>query len=155
MVLMPQAVGRLLRPLERLHQEWVAERIGRLTGALARFRETPQALVLCFAGAIVVQAIIVAFYAAVARGLGIPIGLAHMAILVPLASLMQMLPVSINGFGVREATFSFFFARLNLPLESALALSLIGTGLIMLLSVTGAATYLGRRERTAIPSSTG
>ncbi len=42
-----------------------------------------------------------------------PFPLAHLAMLVPLSSLMQMLPVSVNGFGVREATFSFYFAQLR------------------------------------------
>ena len=54
----------LLRPLKALHQEWVTERISRLTTALGKFRAAPGALVRCFAGAIAVQATIVAFYVA-------------------------------------------------------------------------------------------
>ena len=146
LVTAPQLVGRLLRPLEALHQEWVSERIGRLTAALARFREAPVVLVSCFAGAIVVQAALLGFYAAIARALAIPIPLSHLAVLVPVSFIVQMLPVSVNGFGVREATFSFYFARLHLPLESALALSFIGAALIMLFSTSGAVAYLGRRR---------
>ncbi len=37
-----------------------------------------------------------------------------------------MLPVSVNGLGLREATFSFYFTRLGLPIESAVLLSLMG-----------------------------
>jgi len=59
---------------------------------------------------------------------------------------VQMLPVSVNGFGVREATFSFYFTRVGLPIESALLVSLVGTALIMLFSLTGAAVYVGRRR---------
>ena len=68
------------------------------------------------------------------------------AILVPLSFIVQMLPVSVNGFGVREATFGLYFARLGLPLESALALSFIGAALIMLFSVSGAVVNLTRRR---------
>jgi hypothetical protein len=46
-----------------------------------------------------------------------------------------MLPLTINGFGVREAVFAFF-ARLHLGLSPALALSLGSTGLIMLFSLS-------------------
>ena len=56
-VLLPHGVGKLLSPLRAIHQEWVEERIQKLTSALARFRERPQALVACFAGAIVVQSL--------------------------------------------------------------------------------------------------
>ena len=62
--------------------------------------------------------------------------------LVPLSFVVQMAPVSVNGFGVREATFGVYFTRLGLPLESALAVSLIGAVLIMVFSLTGAVAYL-------------
>ena len=64
----------------------------------------------------------------------------------PLSFIVQMLPVSVNGFGVREATFGFYFTRFGLPLESALALSFIGAALIMLFSVSGAVVNLTRRR---------
>ena len=146
LLLVPQTVALLLRPLRRIHQEWVGEQIERMTMALGKFRAAPGALARCFLGAIVVQATIVAFYAAVARALAIPIPLAHLAMLVPLSFLVQMLPVSVNGFGVREATFSVYFARLHLPLESAIALSFIGAVAIMLFSTSGAVVYLVRRS---------
>ena len=145
-VMMPHGVGALLRPLRALHQEWVEERITRLTAALARFRDAPQALGMCFAGAILVQGILVVFYAAIARSLHIQIPIAHLAIVVPISFVVQMAPVSVNGFGVREATFSFYFTRLGLPLESALALSFTGAVLVMLFSTSGAVAYLTRRK---------
>ena len=144
-LLAPAGVGHLLQPLRVFHPEWVGERISRITDALGRLRDRPSALAGCFAGAVVVQGILVLYYAAVARALAIPIPLAHMAVLVPLSFVVQMLPVSLNGFGVREATFSFYFGRLGLPIESAMALSLLATGLIMLLSLLGAGVYVGRR----------
>lgn len=141
-LLLPHGVGRLLAPLKFLHQEWVEERIARLVLALARFRDAPAAIGLGFLGAIAVQGILVAFYAAIARAIHVPIPVAHLAILVPLSFIVQMAPVSVNGFGVREATFSFYFAQLGLPLESALALSFLGAALVMLFSLSGAAVYL-------------
>jgi hypothetical protein len=56
-----------------------------------------------------------------------------------------MVPVSVNGFGVREATFGLYFTRLGLPLESAVMVSLMGAGLVMVFSLTGAAAYVARR----------
>jgi uncharacterized protein (TIRG00374 family) len=146
-VLLPHGLGRLLRPLRAIHQEWVEERIERLTSALARFRDAPRALGACFAGAIVVQAIIVGFYWAIAHALSLHVPLAHLAIVVPMSLVVQMLPMSVNGFGVREATFGFYFTQLGQPLESALALSFIGAALIMLFSTSGVPFLLRRRER--------
>jgi glycosyltransferase 2 family protein len=63
---------------------------------------------------------------------------------VPMSFLVQMLPISVNGFGLREATFSFYFTRLGLPIEAALVVSLVGAGLVMLFSLSGAAVYVTR-----------
>ncbi len=150
-LMMPGSVGRILTPLKALHQEWVEERINRLVTALARFREVPTALALGFAGGVVVQAILVGFYAAIARAIHVPLPMAHLAVLVPLSFVVQMAPVSVNGFGVREATFSFYFAQLGLPLESALALSFLGAALMMIFSLSGAAVYLTRSH--GVPAS--
>ena len=126
---MPDAVAKLLQPLRVFHQEWVDQRIEKLTYALTRFKETPTALALCFIGAVAVQAILVLFYVAVANSMHIPIGFAELAVIVPISFIVQMVPVSLNGFGVREATFGFYFTRLGLPLESALLVSFVGAAL--------------------------
>ncbi len=146
MVLAPAGVGRLLQPLTVFHPEWVGGRITRITDALARFRERPWSLASAFGGAVLVQALLVLFYAAVARSLNVPISIWHMAVIVPVSFVVQMVPVSVNGFGVREATFSFYFSRLGLPIESAMAVSLGSTALVMLFSLSGAAVYVARRH---------
>jgi uncharacterized protein (TIRG00374 family) len=148
-LLLPHGVGRVLRPLRAIHQEWVEARIERLVEALARFRDSPRAIVSCFLGAILVQAVLVGFYAAVARAIGVPISMSHLAILIPISFVFQMVPISVNGFGVREWVYGEYFTRLGLPLESALALSFIGAALVMLFSTSGAVVYLSRRQRMA------
>jgi glycosyltransferase 2 family protein len=145
-VIAPAGVGRLLQPLTVFHPEWVGGRITRITDALARFRERPASLFNAFGGAVVVQVFLVLFYAAVARSLNIPVSIWHLAVIVPVSFVVQMVPVSVNGFGVREATFSFYFSRLGLPLASAMALSLGSTALVMLFSLSGAAVYVARRH---------
>ena len=140
----PGHVGWLLRPLMVLHPEWVGGRIGSLTATLQRFRGHIGAVVTCFAGAVFVQLMTVGFGWAVAHALGIPIGPFDLAVVVPLAGVVQMIPVSVNGFGVREAMYSLYFTRIGLPIESAILLSLTSTALVMLYSLTGAAVYVGR-----------
>jgi hypothetical protein len=140
----PAWVARLLAPLRRLHQEWVTERIARMTRTLERFGRVPRVLAVCFLGAVVVQLVLVGFYAAIARSMNIPVPLWHLAVIIPVSFIVQMAPVSVNGLGVREATFTFYFSRLSLPPESALAVSFVGAALIMLFSLSGAAAYWQR-----------
>jgi uncharacterized membrane protein YbhN (UPF0104 family) len=143
-LLMPETATRILQPLRVFHAEWVDERINKLTYALTRFKESPTALAICFVGAVAVQGLLVLFYVAVARSMHIPIGFAELAVIVPVSFIVQMIPLSVNGFGVREATFGFYFTRLGLPLESALLVSFVGAALIMLFSLSGGVAYLRR-----------
>ena len=145
-LLKPHAFARLLQPLRNFHPAWVDERLARLTAALSRFGKQPSALATCFCGAVLVQTVLVGFYLAVAQSMRIPIGFAELAVIVPISFIVQMVPLSMNGFGLREATFGFYFTRLGLPLESALLVSFMGAALIMLFSLSGAAAYMTRRS---------
>ena len=145
-LLAPGAVAWLLKPLRVFHREWVEQRVAKITGALGRFGETPTSVTACFAGAVVVQTLLVLFFLAVAWSMRIPISPWDMAVIVPATFLVQMLPVSINGFGVREATFAVYFGRIGLPVESALAVSFVGAGLIILFSLIGVPVHLARRS---------
>ena len=146
-LLAPDGVGRLLQPLTVFHPEWVGERINTVTSVLARFRERPGALAECFAGALFVQGSIVVFYFIVSSALHLNVSMWDLAVIVPLSFVVQLLPVSVNGFGVREATFTFYFARIGQPIESALLLSLVAQALVMLISLFGAAVYVARGRR--------
>ncbi|MEI6668260.1 MAG: lysylphosphatidylglycerol synthase transmembrane domain-containing protein [Acidobacteriota bacterium] len=143
-VFLPGVVALVLKPLRAIHQEWVGERISRLMGTLERFRSQPGSLVWCFGGALLVQAVLVAFYYAVARSMGIEVPIADLAVIVPVSFVVQMLPLSLNGLGVREATFRIYFAQIGLSAASALAMSLMGAALVMLFSLSGAVAYLMR-----------
>jgi glycosyltransferase 2 family protein len=143
-VLTPVGFGRLLQPLTVFHPEWVGDRIEKLTAALSRFRARPSALAGCFGGAVFVQLCIVAFYFTVTYALHLNVTFWDLAVIVPVSFIVQMLPVSLNGFGVREATFAFYFTKQGLPLESALLVSLAATAMVMVFSLSGAAVWFAR-----------
>jgi hypothetical protein len=76
--------------------------------------------------------------------MGISVSWWHLAVIVPVSFIVQMAPVSVNGFGIREAVFSFYFSRLGLSIESAMAVSFTGAVLIMVFSLSGAVAYVAR-----------
>jgi uncharacterized protein (TIRG00374 family) len=141
----PDAIHMVLRPTRLTRHDAIHTRVERLVELVRGFRAEPTALIACFAGAILAQGVLVAFYLAIAYSLAIPISAMHLAVVVPLSFVVQLLPVSVNGFGVREATFTYYFGALNLPVESALVLSLLGAGLVLVFSLSGGLLYLARR----------
>jgi uncharacterized membrane protein YbhN (UPF0104 family) len=141
----PEFVSYGLAPARALNKPWVTERAQRLEDAVLRFGKAPGALVGAFGAAIVVQITIVAFYLLTAQGLSVPLPTLLGAVLIPVSLAVQMAPISINGFGVREAVFALFFRRFGLPADAAVALSLVSTGMVMGLSLVGGLLFVRRR----------
>ena len=111
---------------------------------LDRFRQEPGSLFTAFVGAVVVQALLVIFYLCAARSLAVPFPLLAACVIVPISFVVQMVPLSINGFGVREAVFAAFFQSLGLSVSSALALSLGAAAFVMIFSLAGGVVFLFR-----------
>ena len=144
----PEKVSSALRRVAHGRAEKLQARLHNIVVAVERFAGQPRALWFAFAGAIGVQFLIVLFYVCAAHSLAVPLSLMAASLIVPVSLAVQMVPVSINGFGVREAVFAFFFTSLGLNVSSALTLSLGSAALIMLFSLSGGAVFLFRPRRT-------
>lgn len=137
--------ARRLLALARLHHvTWVRERFAVVQSAVHVYRSELGAVWLAFASSVALQGLFVGYYYAVAHALRIPLPLPACFLMVPLCTLVQAVPVSFNGWGIRETVFIVYFAQVGLPRESALAFSLVGAGLIVLLSLSGAVVWTSR-----------
>lgn len=140
----PGLIPRVVRLGRWARAAGMQRRLDNLSTAISRFAAQPASLWTAFAGALAVQVLIIGFYLCAAHSLAVPFPPFAAAVIVPVSLAVQMVPVSINGFGVREAVFAFFFASLGLDVGSALALSLGSAGLIMLFSLGGGVVFLMR-----------
>ncbi len=129
----------------------VQTRLQNLVNAMGRFAQQPRGLWSAFGGALIVQALLILFYVCAAHSLAVPFPLLAASVIVPISLAVQMVPVSINGFGVREAVFAFFFTGLGLNVSSALTLSLGSAALIMLFSLSGGAVFMLQAEDSFRP----
>jgi uncharacterized protein (TIRG00374 family) len=68
-------------------------------------------------------------------------------ILGPLLFLVTMVPVTVNGLGVRESFFVFFLARFGVPHDAAFAAALPGGLILAWRSLHGAVVSVGRSDR--------
>lgn len=80
--------------------------------------------------------------------LGIDIPFRQLLVIIPLIYLTEVLPISINGLGVRESAFVFFFSLLGHPREEALAVSLLIVFLRYLMGSIGGTLLLLNSART-------
>ena len=147
----PGTARRVVSAVGLSRLPWAQARFETVQGAVHVYREEVAAVWAAFAGSVALQALVVFFFYYVGRALHIPIALSACFLMVPLCTLVQTLPVSFNGWGVRESVFILYFAQLGLPRDSALAFSLVGAGLMVLLSLSGAVVWSARGEAEPAP----
>lgn len=145
LLLQPRLIPAAVAPLVRLRPALLGPRLERLEATLQRMSAHRLEAVFVFLGGLAVQLVLVAFYMAVAYALGARLPWLAALVVVPVSFIVQMVPVSMNGFGVREAVFGYFFGQLGLGVDAGLALSLISQGLIILFSLTGGLVFLFRK----------
>jgi glycosyltransferase 2 family protein len=140
------AVGRLL------HRGPSHGFLGRLFEKLRLFRDTivdyrshPAAFAKATIWAVLLQLNVVLYYILIGRALGLTIPALDYFVFIPLVLLLQLIPITINGLGVREAAYVAVFAFYGLSSSAALSFSLIEIAFGLIVGLIGAALYAARR----------
>jgi uncharacterized membrane protein YbhN (UPF0104 family) len=149
----PGTAGRLLGASGLARFPFVREQFEVVQAAVHVYRERLLTMAAAFAASVALQSLIVLYYYAVAHSLRIALPLSACFLMVPLCTLLQAVPVSFNGWGLRESLFVLYFHQVGLSRESALAMSLVGAGLMVILSLSGAVVWASRSTPGTEPTS--
>jgi len=127
---------RLTRRKIPLVPHSVMQKMDNFSSTLSRLARKPSALVFGLASSVVCAVLVVALYWAIIRGLGLAVSLEAVIVVVPLVVAITMLPISINGIGLREGAFLYFLSRYGVSSSDAIAVSfavfavIVGFGLL-------------------------
>jgi len=91
---------------------------------------------------IVIQAIIPVSFYIIALALRINLSMLYFFIFLPIITAIALLPISIGGLGLRDATVVFFFAKAGLAKDLALAMSLLNFSFILIIGALGGLIYV-------------
>ena len=120
----------ILSSLKRLHAE------------IYFFRSKPQILAFNLFLSIVIQAgsSLTAYF--ILRCIRVTINIAYPFILTPVITAITVLPISIGGLGLRDASSVFFYTKVGVAKDSAFAHSLLSFSLIVLFGLIGGIIYV-------------
>ncbi len=85
--------------------------------------------------------------AAIFYALGADVSLAHCIIFTPMIFTVAMLPISISGFGVREAAYWYFFSQVGVSQADAIATSLLFFVIVGICSLPGAPLFMFSKRK--------
>jgi glycosyltransferase 2 family protein len=94
----------------------------------------------------------IAFVYCIGRGLGLPLHIWHYFVIVPIQVLVTLLPISINGLGVREWILILLTSALSSSVTSsqAISLGLLITLVGLVISLIGGGFYVAGKRHEAI-----
>jgi uncharacterized protein (TIRG00374 family) len=101
----------------------------------------------------VFQAVVILVVFLNAKALDQTVPIAALAVFVPLISLAGMLPVSVNGLGIREVLYVLLFGRVGIRSEAAVSMALLYFVVTLAASLPGGVVYMLQRDPRRPPTA--
>ena len=121
--------------------------VGKISDALEMYRGRGDVLFKALLISFGVQLNVIVHFIIIAYALAIDIPPIGMFIIIPLATLIMLAPVSINGLGVREVVLVFFFGLYGVSSESAIAFAWIWLAMLLAQGMVGGIAFLFKRNK--------
>jgi len=136
-------------------QENSARFIGAVFQGVDRARREPRQMLRVLGTAVVYQSSIILSYVLIFHALQVSVPLAGAIAFIPAVSMLQVLPISFNGLGVRESALVLFRRGLGIHSGPAGTAGLLWYGSLVIVSMLGAPIVaVGQRARTPVAAST-
>lgn len=132
--------------INKLFDSGGSNRIGEFIGKLHReihiFRNQKKMIIKSIFLSLLIQIFSPIIFYIIARALGANTGIIYFFVFIPIISAITLLPISIGGLGLRDATTIFFFAKAGLTKDLSLAMSLLSFFFIVVYSSIGGLIYV-------------
>jgi len=103
----------------------LGESIRKFYRAFKIYKNKKKTILIGVGYSILVQIVIITINYFIAKGLSLPIPVFGLLAYIPIITVISLIPVTINGLGLREAAYVYFFSYLNITEAEAMSLSLI------------------------------
>lgn len=144
------------RLLERFGLDTLDRKLQLIYEGLRALIRAPGSVLVIFGLSVIIQFVAVCVMWFAARSLNFDTSFRVFLVFIPLLNLSIMVPITINGFGLRESLYLLLFTELAVQDETAAALGLLQALVVMLVALPGGPIYgfdkAGRRvpERASV-----
>jgi len=129
-ILHSPTAGRIRETIKNLHRE------------IHIFRHHKKIILNNLILSVLIQIVCPLTFYIIALSLGIKINIAYFFVYLPIIAAITLLPISIGGLGLRDATTIFFFAKAGISKNLAFAMSLINFSFILVFALIGGLIYV-------------
>jgi uncharacterized protein (TIRG00374 family) len=143
----PHFHRRLTNLLRRFRIHKIAAKVDMISNAFQIMGKHPILLLGSLLISFVNQFLVITVTCIIAMGLQLDIAPLWFFVFVPVITLISMIPISLNGMGLREYAFMSLFSAIGVAPASCIALGLLSSVLIVLSSLPGGIVYIFFRNR--------
>lgn len=93
--------------------------------ALTIYKNKRKTIIIGIGYSVLVQVFIILINYFIAKGLSLTIPIFALITYIPIITVISLIPITINGLGLREAAYVYFFCLLNITEGKAMSLSLV------------------------------
>ena len=100
-----------------------------------------------FALSLLLQTCVIGLHALVGEAQGLSLPLEYYFVFAPLVVAISMIPISLNGLGLREGAYVFFLQQAGVPIEVGMAFGLSWFLILFVSGLAGGIAWIGSTER--------
>lgn len=124
----------------------IGKKIESIIDAFLAFRGQRSTLFQAMGLSVLLQINVVIHFILIGLAMGLNVPLSGYFLIIPLVTIILMLPVSINGVGVRESSFAILLAGYGVGTSDAIAFAWIGFIMVLIQSILGGVLYALRSD---------
>ena len=109
------------------------------------YRRKKKELARAMFWALLLQINVILHFFLIGKALKLSIGIVDYFIFIPLVLLIQLIPVTINGLGLREGAYLEIFSSYGIAGETAIAFSFIDLAFMLIVGIIGGIIYVTRK----------
>ena len=123
----------------------VRTKLQQIYGALQVYKQNRRVMFMAFLLALLLQINVIVHYYFIAYALDLPVPLLYFFLIIPVVTVVLMVPVFINGIGGREAAYILLLGQFGVSQSEAIAFSWIAFGMILVQGIIGGIIYAMRK----------
>lgn len=144
-VINKKAIGILLQLLHRIRMQKLGNKLQSAYDVFSFLKEKGNALFITFLASLLLQINVIFYYFLISKSLDFNVPLLYFFCIIPVTLVVLLLPITINGIGVRESLYVYFFSFVDVSGSNALAFSLAAFGLNLFVGLIGGMFFALRR----------
>lgn len=124
----------------------IKQKIFEFRAVIIFYKQRTIALVQAFFWAFCLQVNVILHFFLIGKALNLEIRLVDYFIFIPIVLLIQLIPITINGLGLREGAYIEIFQFYGIAAGAAFAFSLVDVAFMLLVGIIGGIIYVTRKK---------